>query len=595
MKNESLKIMEKLFKPFYGIYKKIKLPNQSKVDKDSSGKTDYEDNISILSEEHKNDKKNSQLISKVVVLDNFVLEDGGENIKIVKEINKNGISEFSKNKNKKKKKRANVKNKATTKKSFKISSKKNKDTSINNNVDKPKYIINKSNDKKEEGIKNKFTLWKQHFRASYTMYAILSLCFISVIIIFLTPNGAINEKVDEKLDIQNWYQTTDASTDNNGTLTLSKQEKKLKNEIISTVSDYSTVCIIGYEILSNRNRVAFVNTKQIADEILDQLKTRYIDIAKKENSKNGETVKIAKCYFEQDVEVQENYLPSVQALPMESADAQLEKIMRGTKQQKRHVIEKGENFWVIAKGYGIPVDTLIHANPDLNPRTLQIGQVISLAVPRPLISVYTVIREEYNDHVPYDVVYEDTNKMYQGEYRTKVKGSRGTKFVKSNAYTLDGVEAGRIIISEKITQEPTTQIVLRGTAPPPPKKGTGTFMRPISGGYVTSGFGWRWGRMHKGVDIGVPIGTPVKASDGGVVKFAGNMSGYGKVVIIDHGANFETRYAHNSKLHVHKGDRVFKGQIIANSGNTGRSTGPHLHFEIRKNGSAINPTKYVSF
>lgn len=98
---------------------------------------------------------------------------------------------------------------------------------------------------------------------------------------------------------------------------------------------------------------------------------------------------------------------------------------------------------------------------------------------------------------------------------------------------------------------------------------------------------------HTGIDISVPIGTSVKASFGGVVKFAGVMNGYGNIVIISHSSGLESYYGHNSKLLVSAGQRIEKGDEIALSGNTGRSTGPHVHFEVRLNGQIVNPRKYM--
>ena len=112
-------------------------------------------------------------------------------------------------------------------------------------------------------------------------------------------------------------------------------------------------------------------------------------------------------------------------------------------------------------------------------------------------------------------------------------------------------------------------------------------------GRLTSRFGLRWGRLHKGIDIAARIGAPVYAADGGKVVFSGTQGAYGRIIVIDHGGGTQTAYAHNSKLLVSRGQRVHKGQKIAEVGNTGRSTGPHLHFEVRKNGSPVNPLKYV--
>lgn len=115
---------------------------------------------------------------------------------------------------------------------------------------------------------------------------------------------------------------------------------------------------------------------------------------------------------------------------------------------------------------------------------------------------------------------------------------------------------------------------------------------PIRGS-VTSGFGTRWGRLHAGIDIGAHTGTPIHAAKAGSVIFAGSMSGYGNVVIIDHGGGLSTLYAHQSRLGTNDGARVDQGQVIGYVGSTGHSTGPHLHFETRVSGSPQNPIRYL--
>ncbi len=116
---------------------------------------------------------------------------------------------------------------------------------------------------------------------------------------------------------------------------------------------------------------------------------------------------------------------------------------------------------------------------------------------------------------------------------------------------------------------------------------------------VTSGFGERRDpidgstKMHDGLDLGLPSGAAVRAERAGVVSFAGERGGYGDVVIIDHGAGLETRYAHCSSLGVKPGDRVGEGAVIATVGSTGRSTGPHLHIEVRQDGVAVDPENFV--
>jgi murein DD-endopeptidase MepM/ murein hydrolase activator NlpD len=112
-------------------------------------------------------------------------------------------------------------------------------------------------------------------------------------------------------------------------------------------------------------------------------------------------------------------------------------------------------------------------------------------------------------------------------------------------------------------------------------------------GRVTSEFGWRWGRMHQGIDIAAPTGTPIIAAKRGVVIHAGPMGGYGNCVIVDHGGGFTTVYAHQSRVGARNGQAVEQRQVIGYVGSTGHSTGPHLHFETRVNGSAQNPRRYL--
>jgi len=112
-------------------------------------------------------------------------------------------------------------------------------------------------------------------------------------------------------------------------------------------------------------------------------------------------------------------------------------------------------------------------------------------------------------------------------------------------------------------------------------------------GPLTSPFGMRWGRMHQGQDIACGYGTAIHAAKAGTVVFAGQMSGYGNVVIIDHGGGFSTLYAHQSRMAVSQGQHVGQGDIIGFVGSTGHSTGPHLHFETRFGGTPRNPIPYL--
>lgn len=120
------------------------------------------------------------------------------------------------------------------------------------------------------------------------------------------------------------------------------------------------------------------------------------------------------------------------------------------------------------------------------------------------------------------------------------------------------------------------------------------FLKPVQNAFISSPFGPRWGRVHQGLDMAAVAGTPILAAESGKVTFSGWQEDYGNFVVIDHGAGYVTRYAHSSRRLVENGQMVKKGQVIALVGNTGRSTGPHLHFEVADNGIRLDPAQFFN-
>ena len=205
------------------------------------------------------------------------------------------------------------------------------------------------------------------------------------------------------------------------------------------------------------------------------------------------------------------------------------------------------------------------------------------------------------EKVTYDKVMEhkvekkDSQDIYEGYSETQQTGEDGLSEVTSRIVLVNGEQVEENPLVTTVKKEPVTEIVLVGAKERPPSVGSGKFIWPLkSGKYtITSRYGPRWGRFHSGVDLGLPTGNKVFAADGGIVVSAGYSGGYGYMIAIDHQNGMETRYAHNSKLLVDVGDEVFQGMEIAKSGNSGNSTGPHLHFEIRVNGNTKNPLNYL--
>ena len=138
----------------------------------------------------------------------------------------------------------------------------------------------------------------------------------------------------------------------------------------------------------------------------------------------------------------------------------------------------------------------------------------------------------------------------------------------------------------------TTSADGQSTAPPPPPASSSGLIWPVNGP-VTSPYGWRWGRMHQGIDIGVPTGTPIHAAAAGTVIYCGWEEGYGNFVVLDNGGDLATAYGHQSSIAVTCGQHVNQGDVIGYTGCTGHCTGPHLHFEVRINGNPVDPLGYL--
>ncbi|MGF7183960.1 murein DD-endopeptidase MepM/ murein hydrolase activator NlpD [Desulfitispora alkaliphila] len=242
-----------------------------------------------------------------------------------------------------------------------------------------------------------------------------------------------------------------------------------------------------------------------------------------------------------------------------------------------YVVKRGDTLNEIARRYQISVQQIQDANGIANPNLIKAGQVLSIpavgAASNHIAAVHVVkqgdtLWEIARDHgigvdqlAQYNAI-ENPNRLRIGQ---------------------DIVIPGR---SEKPSATRTTQAVVAS------RQGSVTFLWPVQG-VITSTFGRRWGDFHYGLDIAADTGTPVKAARGGTVLYSGWRGTYGKTVIIEHNSTYRTLYAHNSQLLVKEGEVVRPGQVIAKVGSTGRSTGPHIHFEVQKNGKALDPLRFL--
>lgn len=217
------------------------------------------------------------------------------------------------------------------------------------------------------------------------------------------------------------------------------------------------------------------------------------------------------------------------------------------------------------------------------------------------LSVKTTIMQEYDEAVPYAINKTDTNALALGRTKTVIKGQNGTKHITARVTYVNGTEIERVITDTEVVKTPVTQQVLVGTKKTYAKTTASASSKvmlwpiPASARYqISSNFNEdRTSHFHQGVDIACDKGTPIYAVMAGTVSVVKTTGSYGMHIMIDHGNNVVTVYAHCSALYVSKGDKVAKGEQIAAVGNTGNSTGNHLHFEVRINGKKYDPMHYL--
>ena len=210
---------------------------------------------------------------------------------------------------------------------------------------------------------------------------------------------------------------------------------------------------------------------------------------------------------------------------------------------------------------------------------------------RPLITI-RVVGDMTKAQIMYPTtIMKSSNKLMTGVNKVVREGREGVKKVTTEVITLNNKMISEKLIKTEITTPVQNKEILVGTYTPIIVQ-LGFMNRP-SRGSISSSFGMRWGKMHKGIDIAASFGAIINAALEGTVTYAGWQDGYGNVIKIDHGKGIETTYAHCSAIAVKKGEVVNQGEKIGEVGSTGNSTGPHLHFEVRENGEPKNPQKYI--
>lgn len=240
-------------------------------------------------------------------------------------------------------------------------------------------------------------------------------------------------------------------------------------------------------------------------------------------------------------------------------------------QYQYHIVERGDTLWDIAHKYHVPIESLMKMN-GLNSRTvLEVGDRLKL--PMETANVHVIARGETlwgiaNEH-DISVTALCTANPGVRPYSLKI----GQRLVIPGRHSTGTIQVASA--SNRSLSRP------------------GMMLWPLLGS-ITSAYGWRSSGFHHGLDIAGDIGDPIRAAAGGKVCFAGTKAVYGRTIIIEHGDGSRTVYAHLQKIRVAENQTVERGQVIGTVGMSGRTTGPHLHFEVRKDDKTYNPVQYLS-
>ncbi|MBQ7014334.1 MAG: peptidoglycan DD-metalloendopeptidase family protein [Oscillospiraceae bacterium] len=268
-----------------------------------------------------------------------------------------------------------------------------------------------------------------------------------------------------------------------------------------------------------------------------------------------------------------------------------------TQTERRYVAQKGDSPELIALKFEMDPEELHERNPHLV-HGVHEGMLVKVLTPERYIPIAYTKNMTVTSYIDYETMDVETSALNLGVTKVIAKGVLGEKRSEVLVTYVDGMETGREVLSSAVTKEPVPEQIGIGTYSPEPASsktkfyGNGMFGWPVNGGYISDPY--ISDRNHKGIDIAAPYGTEIYASGGGTVVISGwNAGGYGNYVIIDHGNGYRTLYGHCSALVAVTGQTVEKGQLIAYVGSTGRSTGNHLHYEVRINNVCTNPGDYL--
>ncbi len=453
----------------------------------------------------------------------------------------------------------------------------------------------------------KAAVWVAHsFVSDFAYWApgIAAVALISILFLFRSHTIALEVQVDGNI-------VSYVNNEREFSAAVSAVEKKLaetlgENYCMYTAPEYRFVFIKRNKMADAENLYAQAY-RAVTEEIGHHFGL-YVDgelVAASERRENIERVlnELKKPYetgvenerieFVKDVEVRTGlFAPGTM-----KNEAELRALFEDSTNPLYYTIEEDDLLYDISEKTGLSQAMLHHLNPEMDERRLIPGRKLLISTPDVYLGVKVVRTITYEEEINYSTTRIKDSSLYVNQSKVKTAGRKGSKTITAEITYIDGVREDTNIISSVVTREPVTRELYVGTKSLPTSysslAGSGAFIRPVNGCYISCG--WYGYSGHTAIDYSKSgaYGTPVYASAGGTVIHASWSGGYGKLIKVRHSNGYVSCYAHLSSMLVSVGDRVTQGEQIGRIGSTGNSTGPHLHFEIRINGTPVNPRRYV--
>lgn len=280
---------------------------------------------------------------------------------------------------------------------------------------------------------------------------------------------------------------------------------------------------------------------------------------------------------------------------IQSNAAAQSQMTNGGEMNTYHIVEDGETVHSLAALFGVEDFDIYNENNSEPVTEIETGDRVCIRSVVSPVQIEMVEKGRIKEVIEFETIKKESDEYYKGDSFLEQEGQDGIEIFEGYITKVAGEETERKATAKpEVLRKKKNKIIVVGTAERPKTAATGTFIVPLDHYVVTSEWGGRWGRMHEGIDLAAPTGTPIHASDGGRIIKANYWSGHGLCVEVDHGNGVITRYSHCSAVFVSIGDLVYQGQHIANVGNTGHSFGSHCHFEVRVNGTSQNPRNYIN-